>query len=112
MVGTRLPKGIIALHPLKADQDILHGIVQRMAHMELPRDIRRGNHYGKRSLPVIYLRMKIFLFHPFFIQFVLYALGVIGFRQFFTHESSPLCFFISFSGNRLLMQAWQAALCE
>ncbi len=86
MVRPRLPERIITLHPLKPNQDILHGIVQRMSHVELSRDIWRGNHNGKRLFIMVHLRVKILFVHPFLIQSVLYALRVIGLCQFFAHK--------------------------
>ena len=33
MICAWLPQGIVPLHPLKANQNVLHGIVQRMSHV-------------------------------------------------------------------------------
>ena len=88
MVGSWNPKCIISLHPLITDQNILHGIIQGMSHMQLPRNVRRGNDNGKRCLSLIHLGLEIFLVHPLLIQSLLYALGVIGFGQFSAHVTS------------------------
>ena len=64
MVCARLPQRLIALHSLVTDQDILHGIVQRMSHVQLAGDVRRRHHDGKRLLAPVYLRMKILLIQP------------------------------------------------
>ena len=61
MVRARLPQRIIALHPLIADQDILHRIVQCMSHMKLSGDIGGRNHDRERFLCMIHFRMKVFL---------------------------------------------------
>ena len=78
MVGTGLPQCIIALHSLITDQDILHGVVQCMPHVELSGDIWGRDHDSEGSLTVIYLRMKILFVKPLLIQSVFYATGVIG----------------------------------
>ena len=90
MIRSRLPERIVALHSFKTDQDILHGIVQGMSHMELSRDIRRGHHDGEGLFAPIHLSMEIFLFHPLLIQSVLNTVRIIGFCQFFVHTYSLL----------------------
>ena len=67
MVRTRLPEGIVALHTFKTNQDILHRIVKRMAHVKLSRDIGRRNDNRKRSLRLVHFRMEILLIQPFLI---------------------------------------------
>ena len=79
MVGAGLPQCVVALHSLIADQDILHGVVQCMPHVELSCDIWGRDHDSEGSLTVIYLRMKILFVKPLLIQSVFYAVGVIGF---------------------------------
>ncbi len=88
MVSARLPERIVPLHPLIADQDVLHSIIQRMSHMQLSRDIWRRDDDGKRLLRLIYLGMEIFLVHPFLIQPVFQPLRIVGLCQFFTHVVS------------------------
>ena len=85
MVCSGLPECIISLHSLKTDQNILHGIVQRVPHMQLSSDIRGRNDDGKRFLALVYFRMKIFLIQPFLVQTILNAMGIIGFCQFLAH---------------------------
>ena len=46
MVGSRLPQHVLAAHALVAAQDVLQGIVERMAHMQRAGDIRRRNDDG------------------------------------------------------------------
>ena len=86
MVCSRLPQRLIALHPFEPDQNILHRLVQRMAHMQLSGNVWRRDHDGKRLLVRIYLRMKILFIQPFLIQSVFQALRVIGLCQFFAHK--------------------------
>ncbi len=47
MVGPRLPEGLVAVHPLVTDHDVLQRECQRMADMEAPGDIGRGHHDTK-----------------------------------------------------------------
>ena len=79
MVGAGLPQCVVALHSLITDQDILHGVVQCMPHVELSCDIWGRDHDSEGSLTVIYLRMKILFVKPLLIQSVFYAVWVIGF---------------------------------
>ena len=99
MVCAGLPECIIALHSFKTNQDILHGIIQRMPHVQLSCNIWRGNHDSEGGLGVIHLRMKILLIQPFLIQSVLYALGVIGLCKFFAHS---VCSFLILSASQPL----------
>ena len=59
MVGAGLPQCVVTLHSLITDQNILHGVVQCMPHVELSCDIWGRDHDSEGSLTVIYLRMKI-----------------------------------------------------
>jgi hypothetical protein len=47
MVGARLPKHVIALHALLADQNVLERVVERVAHMQRAGDIGRRNDDGE-----------------------------------------------------------------
>ena len=85
MIRARLPESVISLHPFETDQDILHGVIQRVSHMQLPRDIRRGDHDGKRFPGIIHLRVKIFPFQPSLIDFVLDPMRIVGFRHLSAH---------------------------
>ena len=68
MICARHPQRGIALHPLKPNDGVLHHIIQRMAHMQLPGNIRRGHHNGKGFFTLIHLGMKISFFHPLPVQ--------------------------------------------
>ena len=92
MVRTRLPEGLIALHSLITDQDILHGIIQGMTHMQLTGYVWRRHHDGKWLFAPVYLSMKIFLLQPFLIKAVFYGRRIIGFFQFFHGMYSPFLF--------------------
>ena len=83
MVRTRLPKSLIALHPLIADQYILHGVIQSVAHVKLSRNIGRRHYNGKGLFILIGLCTKILLIQPFLIKFSFNSRRIIGFFQFF-----------------------------
>ena len=87
MVGSGHPKGFIALHALKADDGVLHHIIQGMAHMKLAGYIGRGYNYSKRLFVRINLGMKISLFLPFFIQPVFNLFRIILLIQHVFHCS-------------------------
>ena len=78
MVGPGLPQCIIALHSLKADDDVLHRLIQRMSHVELTGNVRRRDHNRKRKLRMIHLRVKILLLFPVLVDPVLNGLRIIG----------------------------------
>jgi hypothetical protein len=48
VIGAGHPQRRTALHPLHADQDVLQRIVQRVAQMQRPGDVRRRDHDAKR----------------------------------------------------------------
>ena len=85
MVCSRLPQCVVALHSLITDQDILHGVIQCVTHMQLTGYIWRRHHNGKWFLASVYFCMKIFFVQPFLVKTVFYALRIIGFCQFFVH---------------------------
>ncbi len=90
VIRARLPQGVKSLHPLKTDNNILHGIVQGMAHVQLPCNIWGRNHNGERCSVMVHLCMKIFFLQPLLIQSVLQPLGVVGLCQFSAHTFSSL----------------------
>ena len=47
MVGAGLPQHVAALHPPPADQRVLDGEGQRVAHMQAAGDVRRRDHDGE-----------------------------------------------------------------
>ena len=95
MIRSRLPQRIVALHSLIADQNILHGIIQRMSHMQLSRDIWRRDHNGKGCLCAIHLGVEILFVHPLLVQSVLDPLGIIRFRKFSAHINPPFVSFLA-----------------
>ena len=46
VVGAGHPAGVVAAHPVPPHQDVLDGLVQRMAHVQDARHVRRRDHDG------------------------------------------------------------------
>ena len=85
MVCSRLPESLVALHSLETDQDILHGLIQCMAHMQLSGYIGRRHYDCERFFVRIYFCMEVSVVHPFFVQTILNTLGIISLCKFFAH---------------------------
>ena len=90
MVCTWLPKGIISLHPFPPDQNVLHGIIKGMSHMELSCNIWRRNYDSIRFFGFINFCMKILFFFPFAVETIFYAFWIICLCKFFFHSISFL----------------------
>ena len=85
VIGAGLPEGIVPLHALPADQNVLHRIVQGMAHVELSRDVRRGDDDREGSFGVVHFRVEVLLLLPVFIDPVLNSLRIISLGEHLTH---------------------------
>lgn len=81
------PQGVVALHALIADQDILQRAVQGVAHVQLPRHIGGRHDNGERLLAVIRLGVEALSVYPHLIDAAFHSLGIIHLRQFFFHTS-------------------------
>src|SRR5690606_3764004 len=91
MVHSRKPQNIVSLHSLPADQDVLQGVVQSMADVQVPRNIGRRNHDGEGRLGRIFSGLEKASFHPVIVPFFFRLLGIIGgwkLRSFSRHPSS------------------------
>ena len=64
MVCARDPGDVIAFHALEADEDILQGIVQGMAHVKLARDVRRRHDDAERFFARIRILMEVAILFP------------------------------------------------
>ena len=76
------PKGVEALHSLVADENVLQGLVKRVTHVKLSRDVGRGNDYGKGGIVVILVGREISLFTPLGVYSVLKFLRAIRLWKF------------------------------
>ena len=83
VVRARLPQSLVALHPLVADQDILHGVVQGVSHVQLSGDIGRGHHDGEGLFVLVHLGVEILSVQPLLVQAVLNVRRIVSFFQFF-----------------------------
>ena len=92
VVGARHPQRLVALHALGADQDILKGLVERMAHMELAGYVRRRDNDGIGFLFRVDFGMEEAGVVPEAVQLVLDRFRVVGLRQF-AHRSISFNFF-------------------
>ena len=77
MVNTGEPQGVVALHPLKADQAILQRRVHGVAHVQLTGDVWGRHHNGEGLLALVLLRMEVAAFLPHVIDPGLHLLGFI-----------------------------------
>ena len=85
MVRTGHPQGSIALHPLKAGQDVLHGGVHGVAHVQLTGHIGGRHNDGEGLFLRIAFAPEAAVGLPLGINAALYLFGVIDLGQFFCH---------------------------
>ena len=88
MVGAGHPQGSVALHPLGADEDILHGVIQCMAHVQLAGHVRRRHHDGVGFLVGVCFRVEVAAVQPELVDAVFHLAGVVLFCEFFHRGSS------------------------
>ena len=77
MVHPRHPEGVVALHPLVPNDDVLQHIVECMTHVQHSRDVRRGNDDGKRVFRRWVRRMEIVMVEPVPVPLFLRFTGLI-----------------------------------
>ena len=82
VIGARHPQRLVALHALGADEDILQGLVECVAHVQLAGNIRRRDNDGVRFLVRIDLGVEEAGIDPELVQLVLDRFRVVGLRQF------------------------------
>ena len=85
VVGAGQPEGGIALHPLKAGQNVLEGGVQGVAHVELAGDVRRRHDDGEGRLLRVRLGAEAVVVQPGLVDLILDHLRVVGLGQFACH---------------------------
>ena len=88
VVRARHPQGGIALHPLGADEDVLHGVIHGVAHVELAGDVRRGHHDGVGFLVGVGLGVEVAAIQPELVDAVFHLARIILFCEFF-HSILP-----------------------
>ncbi len=85
VIGARQPQRAVALHPPPADQNILEGFVQRMAHVKLAGNIRRRDNNRIWLFRRFPLGMKVFSVEPELIYPVFHFLWIVGFGKLPVH---------------------------
>ncbi len=97
VVCSRQPKGIITLHPPPADQRILYGDIESMAHMQRTSNIGRGNHDSK-GLRILFPRSpKVVPLKPEAISLFFNSGRIIGRRnQIGGHTFTSSCLLLKF----------------
>ena len=81
MVAARDPDRVVALHAVVADQDVLQRVVERVAHVQLARDIRRRDDHAVRLLALVDLCVEELVLLPELIPLLLKRLRVINLRD-------------------------------
>ena len=77
MVRAGDPQGGVALHPLKADQDVLEGAVHGVAHVELAGDVGGRHDDGEGLFLRVPVAGKAAVFLPHLIDAALHLLGLV-----------------------------------
>ena len=65
VVGAREPQGLVALHPLAPDRDVLQQLLEGVADVERPGDVRRGQDDAERLLPAVRRGVEVAASLPF-----------------------------------------------
>ena len=80
VVGSRNPHGVLALHAGNADEHILDIVVERVAHVQDARHIRRGNHDAERLAAILRLGVEAAIGHPLPVPLLLDLFGFVVLR--------------------------------
>ncbi len=87
VVGARQPERRVALHPAPAGQQVLDCVIQRVAHVQRTRDIRRRDDDAERLALAIYLRARHVVVEPVLIPLALHGFVIVGRRHLLGHWS-------------------------
>ena len=82
MVCAGYPKGVVALHALGADENVLKRFVKGVPHVELSRDVGRRDNDAEGRAAILGVGRKIAFLRPHGIYPVLKVLRIIDFREF------------------------------
>ena len=91
VVGAGHPQGCVPLHPLGADEHVLHGVIQRMTHVQLAGDVRRRHHDGVGFLVGVCFRVEVAAVQPELVDAVFHLTGIVLFCEFFHPNLLPNC---------------------
>ena len=92
VVGSGQPQCGVALHTLCADKYILQGLVKRMTHVELPRNVRGRDNYGVGLFFGVALGVEVLLVLPVPVDALLEVFRGVGFCEFLFHFRCFLSF--------------------
>ena len=101
VVGAGEPQRLVTLHTLKAREDVLNRLIQRVPHVKLPRDVGGRHHYGERLFLVVGMSLEILALEPE-IVYPLLESGIVGLVHLFHIQSSSDLVLIEFSLCRSL----------
>ena len=77
VITARLPQRVMATHAIETDQGIHDGVVEAMAHVEAPRDIRGRYHDAVGTVSLVgWSEPPVFL--PGFVPALLDAVWIVG----------------------------------
>lgn len=79
VVGAGKPQRFVAVHTLKADDNILNGIIEGVSHVQLSRDVGGRHHNCERLFLFVDVSLKEFVFHPVIVDFLFETLRLISF---------------------------------
>ena len=86
VVGAGQPQSTETAHPLVAGQNVLQGVVQGVAHVQLSRNVRRGHNDGIMGLGFVDYGREAFFLTPGGVDSLLKGRRVISLRQFLSHN--------------------------
>jgi len=81
MVRSGQAEGVVALHPFPPDERVVDGMLQGMSHVQLARDVGRGNGDAIAGPPRLHVGVKVTPLLPPAIPVGLYLLGFIDLVQ-------------------------------
>ena len=77
MVGAGEPEDGIPLHALEARDDVLHGLVHGVAHVQLSRHVGGRHHQREGNFPFVYLGAEAAVFLPIRVDAILKLFGIV-----------------------------------
>ena len=82
------PKRLVTLHTLHTNENVLNGFIHGVTHMKLAGDVWRRNYYGEGLFIGVYLCVEVSAVKPKLINAAFHLRRVVGFIEFFAHNSA------------------------
>ena len=95
VVGAGKPKRFITRHSFETDNNILNGLVERVSHMKLSRDVGRRHHNGERFFFVVGVSLEELTLLPEVVN-PLFELGIVSFVHLFHNLVSIFLFRLNY----------------